>query len=248
VGDGPELFQDERRHDESKNDQVALILSNHSFDHRKATHVKAPGLDDSKETDHKHGELDLLGFVKLAANDSTKSEFHTVEEKLIVEYQRPERIRVVPNRDDAAPPSAAPMPADAKQADPKDVDAKQAVAPSNDRDQDPDRDDSTAVVVGYKKHTVDHVAKHKHPEILGGIFNIDTDTYKDQESALVRRGNEERYAEKTTKHEGGSVNVGPVPLVYIGDKGVTNYYESKRTKLDPNDYVKTNMGFLPIEE
>ena len=111
-----------------------------------------------------------------------------------------------------------------------------------------DGNEATAVVVGYKKHTVDHEARHKHPEVLGGIFNIDTDTFKDQESALIRKNNEERYAEKTKTHEGGSVNVGPVPLVYIGDRGTTNYYESKRVKLDPSSYVKTNMGFLPIEE
>jgi hypothetical protein len=255
VGDGPELFQDEKRRDTESNDQVALILSNHSYEHRKATHVKAPGLDDSKETDHKHGEFDLLGFVKLAANDSTKSEFHTTEEKLIVEYQRPERVRVVPapsaesndDRRDVAPslPQSSAQQSTEKESLPATTD-RRAVAAQQDQDQD--RDEATAVVVGYKKHTVDHVAKHKHPELLGGIFNIDTDSFKDQESALVRRGNEERYAEKTTKHEGGSVNVGPIPLVYIGDKGVTNYYESKRTKLDPNDYVKTNMGFLPIEE
>jgi len=258
VGDGPELFQDERRFDEQKNDQVALILSNHSFEHRKATRTQAPGLDDRKETDHKHGEFDLLGFVKLAANDSKKSEFHTTEEKLIVEYQRPQRVRVVmpqeqeqeqqQQQQQEAPRAiqqAAPAPEEKAAQLPAQTEQRRQELPAAKSNDD---DEVTAVVVGYKKHTVDHVGRHKHPEVLGGIFNIDTDSFKDQESALVRRGNEERYAEKTTKHESGSVNVGPIPLVYIGDKGSTNYYEYKRTKLDPNDYVKTNMGFLPIEE
>jgi hypothetical protein len=259
VGDGPELFQDKRRHDEEKNDQVALIFSSHSFDHNKAEHTKAPGLDDSKETDHKHSELDFLSLVKLAANDSRKSEFHTTEEKLIVEYQRPQRVRVVPEQEMPAPPAAAlPQDAQSKDAQSKDSQAQQLPAQSGETEQSDSRmpaqaaqsgdDEVTAVVVGYKKHTVDHVANHKHPEVLGGIFNIDTDSLNEKESALVQRGNTEQFAEKSTKHENGSVNVGPVPLVYIGDKGVTNYYEYKRTKLDPNDFVQTNKGFLPIDE
>lgn len=258
--DGPELFQDERRHDEHTNDQVALILSNHSFEHSKSAHTKAPGLEDSKETDHKHGELDLLGFVKLAANDSRKSEFHTTEEKLIVEYSRPQRVRVVPESQEMQAPPAAGITQDRNaNALPEQREPRTTAPQSTDKDstagadrrmpaQAQDDDEVTATVVGYKKHSVDHVANHKHPEVLGGIFNIDTDSYTDKESALVRRGNEERFAEKSTKQESGSVNVGPIPLVYIGDKGVTNYYESKRVKLDPDKFVQTNKGFLPIDE
>jgi hypothetical protein len=268
VGDGPELFQDERRHDEHTNDQVALILSNHSFEHRKSAHTKAPGLEDSKETDHKHGELDLLGFVKLAANDSRKSEYHTTEEKLIVEYSRPQRVRVVPESQDMSPPPAAIQdtrgngnpesreqgPANSSRSTEQRNTDNSADSNADSRAdrrlpaQAQDDDEVTATVVGYKKHSVDHVANHKHPEVLGGIFNIDTDSFTDKESALVRRGNEERFAEKSTKQESGSVNVGPIPLVYIGDKGVTNYYESKRVKLDPDKFVQTNKGFLPIDE
>lgn len=272
MGDGPELFQDERRYDENKNDQVALILSSQSFEHRKATRTQAPGLDDRKETDHKHGEIDLLGFVKLAANDSKKSEFHTTEEKLLVEYQRPQRVRIVmPGDEDRQQDAPKNLPAPSEKQTDSIMQQRQQQLPAEQAQQLPSEraqqlpaeraqqlpaeqaqqeanGEVTAVVVGYKKHTVDHVARHKHPEVLGGIFNIDTDSFNERESALVKRGNEERYAEKTTKREGGSVNVGPIPLVYIGDRGSTNYYEYKRTKLDPDQYVKTNLGFLPIEE
>lgn len=262
--DGPERFQDESRRDAEKNDQVGLILSSHAFEHKKSSRIQEPGLSDTKETQHKHNELDLLGFVKLAANDSKRSEFHTVEEKLIVEYQRPERVRVIPNSEPTSEPRSLPGPEERNvpqnniQSSQRELEpATNQLPAANDREPAesqsravaPAQDDEVnAVIVGYKKHTLDHVGRHKHPELLGGIFNIDSDSYKDQESALVKRENEERFAQKTKTYESGSVNVGPVPLVYIGDKSVTNYYESKRTKLDPDAYVKTNKGFLPIEE
>lgn len=258
----PELFQEKKERDAHSDDQVALILSQHSFDRQKSSHVQSPGFDDYKETRHKGAELNLLGFIKLAASDSKRSEFHTVEEKLLVEYTRPERVRVIPNRQDASQPENAPAPAaierggrnQMQQQEGGSDTAQSNVPATTEREVDPRSnlpakdEEVTARVVGYKKHTVDHVSQSKNPELLGGLFNIDTHTFTDQQSALVRRENEEAFAKRTKVYETGSVNVGPIPVVYIGEKETTNYYESKRTKLDPNSFVRTNMGFLPIEK